>query len=211
MENKYANSQNFKCKIMKIENEKQAEAAIKAIIKFIGEDTESQDLIGTPKRVVKMWKELFRGYDKEQRPKVTKFANGYNGINKTDELIIDEGDFYSHCSHHIIPFFGKYYFAYIPSEEGAILGLSKVGRMVDFYAAKMQIQEKLTSEIVEDLWKDLSDGFDEPLGMALVMKGEHLCKTMRGAKKKGQMTTVKLKGIFKTDARARAEFMTLIK
>ena len=179
-------------------------------LEFIGEDPNREGLIDTPKRVVKMWKELFRGYDKNQKPKVTVFDNGNDGIN-VDQMICDEGEFNSFCEHHMLPFFGKYYFSYIPHSKGKILGLSKVARVVDYFSAKLQIQERLVKEIVDCLWNELSKDGQEPLGMALIMEAEHLCKTMRGVKKKGLMRSSEMKGVFRTDLSARNEFMQLIK
>jgi GTP cyclohydrolase IA len=212
--------------INKIDQEKilqeNKENIIKDMLTTIGENPEREGLKDTPKRVVKMWKEIFRGYDKSQKPKVTSFMNGNDGI-VCDEMLHDDGSFYSHCEHHMVPFFGHYYFAYIPNPKGKILGLSKVARIVDYYSAKLQIQERLVSEIVKELWdaltiKTLNDVGDEncykeiiePLGMALVMDGEHLCKTMRGVKKKGKMRATKLIGTFKTDPAARAELMAWV-
>lgn len=215
MEIKYSSSQINKYTIMteeqkKVENEQHHQNLIKAILHIIGEDPTREGLKDTPKRVVKMWKEIFRGYDQEQKPKMAIFHNGADGL-VYDQMVTDTGDFYSHCEHHMVPFFGNYWFGYIPAPDGNIIGLSKVARIVDFHAAKLQIQERLVHDIVEDLWTMLSKDSVEPLGMALFMEGEHLCKTMRGAKKKGKMTTVKLKGLFKTDEKARAEFLNIIK
>jgi len=182
----------------------------KELLLEIGENPNREGLIDTPKRIAKMYKELFRGYDLKQRPKVTNFDNGKDGI-VYDEMILDEGDFYSFCEHHVIPFFGKYYFAYIPNPNGKILGLSKVARVVDFYTAKLQIQERLVSDVVEYIWSELSKDGNQPLGMALIIKGEHLCKTMRGAKKKGLMTCSYMKGAFKESNITRNEFLNLIK
>jgi len=184
------------------------EEAVKIMLEVIGENPNRQGLKGTPDRVVRMWKEMFRGYDKKQKPTVTTFTNGKDGI-VYDEMIDDTGNFYSNCEHHCVPFFGNYYFAYIPHPKGKLLGLSKVARVVDYYSAKLQIQERLTHEILECLWKEVSKDCKNhiPLAMGLVMEAEHLCKTMRGAKKKGTMRTTKLIGTFKTDGAARAEFM----
>jgi len=184
------------------------EEHIQRILAYIGEDINREGLLETPKRVVRMYGELFRGYKEENKPKVTTFRNGKDNITY-NQMILDEGNFHSHCEHHIVPFFGKYYFAYIPNPKGKILGLSKVARIVDFYAAKLQIQERLVQDIVGALWKALEDRHP-PLGMALVMKGEHLCKTMRGAKKKGKMVTADLRGKFKEDSKTRDEFYKLI-
>jgi|6_EtaG_2_1085325.scaffolds.fasta_scaffold02207_15 GTP cyclohydrolase I len=178
------------------------------VLEYLGEDPTRQGLVNTPKRVINSYKELFRGYDEKQLPDITIFDNGNDNI-VYDEMIIDTGDYYSHCEHHMLPFFGKYWFAYIPSEKGKILGLSKISRVVDYFSAKLQVQERLTGEIVDYIWKALNE--PSPLGMALIMKGEHLCKTMRGAKKKGIMTTSVMKGVFKDKAVVRQEFLSLIK
>jgi len=188
---------------------KEAENLVKQLLQIIGENPDREGLVGTPERVVKMWSEIFRGYDENQRPKMAIFPNGKDGI-VYDQMIIDEGSFYSHCEHHMVPFFGKYYFAYIPSKDGLIIGLSKVARLVGFHAAKLQIQERLVHDIVEDLWQALSVDAIEPLGMGLVMVGEHLCKTMRGVKMKGQMTTIKLKGVMLDKPEAKSEFLQRI-
>ena len=182
------------------------EKVVRDMIMKIGEDIYREGLVDTPKRVVKMWEELYRGYDESRKPKLTLFRNGFDGINY-DEMICDSGSFYSSCEHHMVPFFGKYYFAYIPSTKGWILGLSKVARVVEFFSAKLQVQERLTHEIVDYIYRKMGRGPHKPLGMALVMEAEHLCKTMRGVKMKGKMRTTKLIGVFKTDAKARSEFM----
>lgn len=178
------------------------------ILEYIGENPNRKGLLGTPDRVVRMYGEIFRGYDPSMKPKITVFDNGSDGI-AYNNMVIDEGNFYSMCEHHMMPFFGHYYFAYIPNPKGKILGISKVGRVVDYCAAKLQIQERLVYDIVEML-KDALGEENPPLGVALVMKGEHLCKTMRGVKKKGIMTSSYLWGAFKDDAQVRAEFMQLV-
>lgn len=180
---------------------------IQDIFHSIGENPERDGLKDTPKRMINMWKEIFRGYDEIHKPKITTFDNGKDGI-VYDNMIIDTGNFYSICEHHFMPFFGKYYFAYIPNPKGKIIGLSKVARVVDYYSARMQIQERLVSDIVNEINKALGDE-NSCLGIAFVMKGEHLCKTMRGVKKQGQMTTSKLTGVFK-DSNTRMEFMNII-
>jgi len=181
------------------------EYIIKEMLLAIGENPNREGLVDTPKRVVNMWKEIFRGYDKEQLPKVTTFFNGSDSI-VYDQMIHDDGPFYSHCEHHMLPFIGHFYFAYIPRENGKLLGLSKVARVVDYFSAKLQIQERLGHDIVKYLWKCLTWENKEPLAMGLVLEAEHLCKTMRGARKPGKMRTAILKGTFKEDPAARAEF-----
>lgn len=181
------------------------EHAVREILQAIGENPDRSGLLGTPDRVARMCAELFRGYDKTARPKVTTFQNGEDGISY-DAMIVDKGDFYSLCEHHIMPFFGRYVFAYIPNPSGRILGLSKIARLVDYHAAKLQIQERLVADIVNDIAKVLGDE-NPPLGIALYMEGEHLCKTMRGAKKKGKMSCCFLTGAFKDNADTKAEFL----
>lgn len=190
------------------EHETTVEENITRILEYIGEDPTREGLVGTPDRIIRMWGEIFRGYDKGQKPKITTFDNGKDGITY-DNMVVDEGDFYSMCEHHMMPFFGKYWFAYIPNPKGRILGISKIGRVVDYCAARMQIQERLVHDIVDTLAKALGDE-NPPLGMALVMRGEHLCKTMRGVKKKGKMMSSYLVGAFKEDAQVRNEFMQLV-
>lgn len=189
--------------------EADAEDLVVRTIEMMGDDPKRPGLKDTPMRVTKMWKEIFGGYHEEQRPKITTFNNGDDGITY-DQMILDNGAFHSHCEHHMLPFIGDYWFGYIPSQKGKLLGLSKVARVVDHYSAKLQIQERLTQDIVNELWSALCEGGEEPLGMALVMKAEHLCKTMRGAKKKGNMTTIELKGAIKDKPEARAEFLRFV-
>lgn len=186
----------------------QAEKALRLLLSYIGEDPERPGLVGTPDRIVRMWKEIYRGYDPAQSPKITTFDNGVDGI-VYDNMVVDTGDFYSMCEHHTMPFFGQYWFAYIPNPKGKILGISKIGRVVDYCGARLQIQERLVSDIVTMLSDALGREYP-PLGIALVMKGEHLCKTMRGAKKKGTMTSSCLIGLFKEDPALRAEFMNFV-
>lgn len=181
---------------------------ITELLGLIGEDTERTGLNDTPQRVARMFAEIYRGYDPAQKPAITTFPNGEDGI-VYDSMVVDTGDFYSCCEHHMMPFFGKYYFAYLPNPKGKILGISKIGRVVDYCAAKLQVQERLTHEVVEMLAGAL-DCENPPLGIALVMRGEHLCKTMRGARKKGAMVSSYLTGMFQTDSALRGEFMNLI-
>ena len=187
---------------------KQIEKHITALLSLIGDNPERAGLQGTPDRIARMFTEIFRGYNAEQKPKITTFENGKDGL-VYDNMVIDEGDFYSMCEHHMMPFFGKYWFAYIPNPKGKILGISKIGRVVDYCSAKLQIQERLVRDIVSML-ADALGSENPPLGIALVMQGEHLCKTMRGAKKKGVMKSSYLTGIFKTDAQLRSEFLNLV-
>lgn len=184
------------------------ELSIKRIFEHIGEDPNRPGLVGTPDRMIRMWAEIFRGYDPTQRPKITTFSNGDDGV-IYDNMVLDSGTFYSVCEHHFMPFFGRYVFAYIPNPKGRILGLSKIARVVDYYAARLQIQERLVSDVVEEISSALGEEYP-PLGVALVMEAEHLCKTMRGVKKQGKMVASRLTGAFKDDPTARAEFMQYV-
>ena len=178
------------------------------ILEYIGEDPLRTGLVGTPDRIRRMLSEICRGYDPAQKPKITVFPNGEDGLTY-DSMVIDEGTYYSLCEHHMMPFFGKYWFAYIPNPKGKILGISKIGRVVDYCAAKLQVQERLTHEIV-DMLADALGKENPPLGIALVMKGTHLCKTMRGVKKNGIMTSSYLTGEFRNSASTREEFMKFV-
>ena len=184
-------------------NTENLERAIRDVLTYIGEDPDREGLVGTPDRIVRMFKEILRGYDPAQKPKITTFSNDM----KSTDMVFDTGDYYSLCEHHMMPFFGRYYFAYVPNENGRILGISKIARVVGYCAARLQLQERLARDIVGML----SDALDNNVqGMAIVMLGMHLCKTMRGVKNNGQMTVSYLSGIFKENSDARAEFYKLI-
>ena len=184
------------------------EEHVRGILSLIGDDPDRAGLMGTPDRVCRMFREIYRGYDPAQAPKVTTFQNGQDGITY-DEMVFDSGTFYSMCEHHMMPFFGRYVFAYIPSLRGRILGLSKVARVVDYCAARLQIQERLGQDIVTMLTNALvKDGAEPPLGMAIYLEGEHMCKSMRGVKKPGRMTTTCLQGRFRESPEVRNEFLS---
>jgi GTP cyclohydrolase I len=179
------------------------ENAIRYLLIKIGEDPDREGLKGTPTRIVKSWKELFKGYDPKKKPKITTFNNGKDGI-VYDEMVIDSGEFTSFCEHHCLPFRGKYWFAYIPDKK--ILGLSKIARVVDYYSSRLQIQERLVKNIVDEI-----ENACQPKGIALVMKAEHMCKSIRGIKVKGEMISSEVRGLFRTKPEVRAEFMQLIR
>lgn len=184
-------------------NSENIERAIRMLLEAIGENPDREGLVGTPDRIARMYKELFRGYDESQKPKITTFDNDM----ESTDIVFDTGDYYSMCEHHMMPFFGKYYFAYIPRKDGRILGISKVARVVGYCAARLQLQERLARDVVTML-TDALDGKVE--GMAIVMRGTHLCKTMRGVKNNGTMTVAHLSGVFRDDAQTRNEFYKLI-
>lgn len=157
-------------------HEQPAEDTVVRMLEFIGEDPNRPGLKDTPARVVKMWGEVFRGYDKAQAPKITVFANDGSDGFKYDTMLTDEGYFFSHCEHHCVPFFGQYYFAYIPDK--LLVGASKIARTIDYFSARLQIAERLVSDVISYL-----DSKVQSKGMILVMTARHLCKEMRGVKK----------------------------
>ena len=181
----------------------EAEKAIKTLLSYIGENPDREGLKGTPDRIIRMWDEIFRGYDKDKIPRITTFPNE----EKETDSVFDSGDYYSMCEHHILPFFGKYYFAYIPSPDGRILGISKVARVIGYCAARLQLQERLATDIIKMLDAALNG---KALGFAIVMRGQHLCKSMRGVRNKGKMTVSHFTGVFKDDPDKRNEFYKLI-
>lgn len=186
----------------------EAEKHIRALLQYIGEDPDREGLQGTPDRIIRMCEEIFRGYDPTKKPKITTFQNGADGITY-DSMVFDKGDFYSLCEHHVRTFFGEYYFAYIPNPKGRILGISKIGRVVDYCSSRLQIQERLVHDVIEMLTDALGTEYP-PLGMALVMKGRHMCKEGRGSRKKGVMVSSCLTGLFKTESALRNEFLQMI-
>ena len=181
----------------------EAEKAIKTLLSYLGENPDREGLKGTPDRIIRMWDEIFRGYDKDKIPRITTFPNE----EKETDIVFDSGDYYSMCEHHILPFFGKYYFAYIPSPDGRILGISKVARVIGYCAARLQLQERLATDIIKMLDAALNG---KALGFAIVMRGQHLCKSMRGVRNKGKMTVSHFTGVFKDDPDKRNEFYKLI-
>ena len=175
------------------------------ILEYIGEDPNRVGLRDTPKRVVKMYEEMFRGYNEKEKPNITVFPNGQDGV-QYDEMIIDSGYFFSHCEHHMVPFFGTYNFGYIPDKQ--ILGASKISRIVDYHAARLQVAERLGQMVINELYNAC-----KPLGMILVMRGRHLCKEMRGVKKwNSPFEVINTLGIFRENKNGcKDEFINRIK
>ena len=186
----------------------QAREHIVDLLEYIGEDPTREGLQETPDRMLKMFDEIFRGYNPARKPTITTFNNGRDGI-IYDDMIIDHGDFYSLCEHHCRTFFGEYFFAYIPNTKGRLLGLSKIGRVVDYCSSRLQIQERLARDIVSMLLEALGTE-NPPQGIALVLKGRHMCKESRGARKQGYMISSCLLGDFRDDPATRAEFMRFV-
>jgi GTP cyclohydrolase I len=192
---------------------KQSKAQMKVVellIQCIGDNPKREGLIDTPRRVVKSWQELFYGYNKENEPKVTTFNNGKDGI-VYDEAISDVGTFHSFCEHHMLLFKGHYFISYIPHPKGKLLGLSKIARIVNYYGARLQIQERLTHQIAQHLYDKLCEGTKyKPLGVAVCLEAEHSCKSIRGVKNSGIMRTVKLIGCYKDEQDTKSEFLGMV-
>jgi GTP cyclohydrolase IA len=170
------------------------------IMRLLNFNMEDPHLHETPMRVGRMFLEIFRGLQRQQQPAITCFPNLENYSNM---VIVKDISFFSMCSHHIIPFFGKAHVAYIPQEK--IVGLSKIARIVDFYARRPQLQERMTEQIVDFLMEKLA-----PLGVMAVLEARHLCMEMRGVEKSGALTTTSaIRGCFR-DKRVREEFMELL-
>jgi GTP cyclohydrolase IA len=178
------------------------ERGIRLVLEGIGEDPDREGLRRTPARVAEMYAELTAGMREDPRTHVNPLPG-----DKHDELVIVKDiHFSSLCEHHLAPFMGKCHIAYIP-KEGRIVGLSKLARLVEAFARRLQVQERLTSEIADTLFDHL-----QPLGVMVVMEAEHTCMSVRGVRKPGATTiTSAIRGGFRKDSRTRAEAMSLIR
>jgi GTP cyclohydrolase I len=175
---------------------------IKSLLSEIGENPKREGLLKTPERVAKSMEFLTNGYDKNPSEilKSAMFAEDYSQM-----VLVKDIELYSLCEHHMLPFFGKAHIAYIPN--GHIVGLSKIPRIVDVFARRLQVQERLTDEIKDCLQETLN-----PKGVAVVIEAQHLCMQMRGVQKQHSSTTTSaFSGIFMSGKKTRAEFMTLIR
>lgn len=176
--------------------------AVREILIAVGEDPDREGLLETPKRVANMYEEIFVGLTEDPKQHIKLF----NEQSNDEMVIVKDIPFYSMCEHHLLPFFGKAHIGYIPSDN-KIIGLSKLARIVDNFAKKPQVQERLTSDIADFLNDNL-----QPKGVAVIMEAEHMCMTMRGARAAGSKTqTSALRGIIRTDAKTRAEVLSLLK
>ncbi|MGD8455000.1 MAG: GTP cyclohydrolase I FolE [Anaerolineales bacterium] len=179
-------------------NQAAVEESVREILVDIGEDPEREGLLKTPNRVARMYEELTSGYYIDPE----KLVNGavFN-VDYDEMVVVKDIDFYSMCEHHMLPFYGKAHVAYIP--DGKVIGLSKIPRIVDMFARRLQIQEQMTSQIANFLQETLN-----PQGVAVVIEGAHMCAMMRGVKKQNtKMTTSKMTGCFKENAKTRTEFL----
>jgi GTP cyclohydrolase IA len=178
------------------------QAIVAELLEAIGEDPGREGLQATPRRVATMFQELFAGSDVDPGSYLTvTFAAEH------DEMVmVRDIPFASLCEHHMIPFIGKAHVAYIPGDDGRITGLSKLARLVDVYARRLQVQERMTTQIADTLEKVL-----DPRGVLVVVEAEHLCMSMRGVRKPGTLTiTSAVRGLFRDDPRTRAEAMEFV-
>jgi GTP cyclohydrolase I len=181
----------------------EAEAAVRTLIRWAGDDPTREGLIDTPKRVVKAYRELFEGYDQDSSKILDKVFEEVAGYD--DMVLVREIPFASHCEHHMVPFVGHAHIAYYPSD--GVVGLSKLARLVDVYARRLQTQETMTAEIVEAMVDSLN-----PRGVAVMIEAEHMCMSMRGVRKQGSTTlTTRFTGIFKDDPAEQVRFMSMVR
>ncbi len=189
----------------KLTDERQAriQAAVREILLAVGEDPEREGLLETPARVARMYDEILAGMREEPREHLQKQFN----TDKHGELVlVKDIPIYSLCEHHMLPFYGRAHIAYIP-KDGRITGLSKLARMADGYARRLQVQERLTTQMADAVMDVL-----QPRGVLVVIEAEHMCMTMRGVQKPGSLTvTSAVRGYFEKDVKARAEAMSLIR
>lgn len=177
------------------------EYSLKQILQYIGDNPEREGLLETPKRIIKSWSELFDGYVKNPQDILKTFEDG-----ACDEMVILKNiEFYSTCEHHFLPFFGSIDIGYIPN--GKVIGVSKLARLVEIFSRRLQIQEKMTTQIANALNESL-----DPKGVMVVCKAKHLCMVARGVQKQNaEMITSAIRGVFKTDEIAREEFLLCVK
>ena len=175
---------------------------IRQLLVELGEDPAREGLVRTPSRVEKALKFLTSGYDAD----IDKVLNdALFTVDYNEMVIVKDIDFYSLCEHHLLPFFGKCHVAYIPQRH--VIGLSKIPRLVDVFARRLQVQERMTNQIAETIRQKI-----DPLGVAIVCEGTHLCMSMRGVEKQNSFAvTSAMLGAFRADARTRSEFLNLIK
>ena len=184
-----------------MEGTKKIEKLIRDLLEEIGENMDREGLLKTPKRVARSWEFFSQGYSQN----IEDIINGaVFSENANDMVIVRDIEFFSLCEHHLLPFFGKAHVGYIPN--GKVIGLSKIPRVIDMYARRLQVQERLTHQIADAI-KDVLD----PKGVAVVMEGRHMCMQMRGVEKQNSFaSTSAMAGQFKSSAETRSEFLSII-
>ena len=182
-------------------SDERIQAAVRVLVTELGEDPSREGLVKTPDRVAKSLRFLTSGYDRD----VDEVINdALFTVDYSEMVIVKDIDFYSLCEHHLLPFFGRCHVAYVPRDK--VIGLSKVPRLVEVFSRRLQVQERLTNQIAETLAAKLN-----PLGVAVVVEATHLCMLMRGVEKQNSTAvTSAMRGVFRTDARTRMEFLDLL-
>lgn len=182
-------------------NREKIEEAIRLLLEGIGEDADREGLQETPGRVARMYEELLAGMEADADAHLSKTF----GVDNNEMVIEKDITFYSTCEHHLMPFFGKVHIAYIP--DGQVVGLSKLARTVEVFAARLQIQERMTVQIADAIMDSL-----KPKGVIVMAQAEHMCMTMRGVKKPGSQTvTIAARGEFERDEKLKDRFLMLVK
>ncbi|KLK93697.1 GTP cyclohydrolase [Microvirga vignae] len=180
----------------------EAEAAVRTLIRWAGDDPQREGLQDTPKRVAKAFKEFYSGYQDDPKDVLNKIFAEVEGYD--DIVLVRDIPFYSHCEHHMVPFYGMAHIAYYPTK--GVVGLSKLARLVEVYARRLQTQETMTAQIASAIEQYL-----EPRGVAVMIEAEHMCMSMRGVQKAGAMTlTTQFTGAF-NDAAEQVRFLTLVR
>ncbi|MEE8722593.1 MAG: GTP cyclohydrolase I FolE [Eggerthellaceae bacterium] len=178
------------------------EQGVRLILEGIGEDPDREGLKKTPARVARMYEEVFAGLDQDPHEHFETLFDEHH----QEMVLVKDISFYSMCEHHLVPFFGVAHVGYIPAKDGKICGLSKLARLVEVYAKRPQVQERLTSQIADTLMHEIN-----PQGVIVVLEAEHMCMSMRGVKKPGARTmTSAVRGIFQSNQATRNEAMHLI-
>ncbi|WP_262031110.1 GTP cyclohydrolase I FolE [Microvirga sp. Mcv34] len=181
----------------------EAEAAVRTLLRWAGDDPSREGLQDTPKRVVKAFREFYSGYHEDPSEILDKIFAEVEGYD--DIVLVRDIPFYSHCEHHMVPFYGVAHVAYYPTK--GVVGLSKLARLVDAYARRLQTQETMTSQIAKAMVE-----FLDPRGVAVMIEAEHMCMSMRGIQKAGALTlTTQFTGIFKEDPTEQVRFLTLVR
>ena len=183
--------------------QKEAEDAVRVLLRWAGEDPQREGLLDTPARVAKSYRELFSGYELAAEDVLGRTFEEVAGYD--DMVLVKDIPFYSHCEHHMVPIIGKAHVAYLPN--GRVLGLSKIARVVDIYGRRLQTQESMTAQIARAIDESLA-----PRGVAVMIEAEHMCMAMRGVQKQGSTTlTTTFTGTFQTEPAEQARFMTMIR
>ncbi|KOF22407.1 MULTISPECIES: GTP cyclohydrolase I FolE [Ensifer] len=183
--------------------QKEAEDAVRVLLRWAGDDPSREGLADTPARVAKAYRELFSGYDLAAEDVLGRTFEEVAGYD--DMVLVKDIPFYSHCEHHMVPIIGKAHVAYLPN--GRVLGLSKIARVVDIYGRRLQTQESMTAQIARAIDESLA-----PRGVAVMIEAEHMCMAMRGVQKQGSTTlTTTFTGTFQTEPAEQARFMTMLR